>query len=194
MKRRKVVGFLLLLGLVFLAAACQAETQQDGVIELPPDSNVVVEEEALPTVAATPTLSLSLTAVPDASEPTPTKIAPEAPANVQPVGTAVPVTPIVGEVPADLMTTIMDDAIERTSTTADQITVLQSEFVIWPDGSLGCPQPGMAYTQALVEGYRIVLEIDGETYDYHTSERGFFVLCEGGLSDNIPPVISTPTE
>ena len=39
--------------------------------------------------------------------------------------------------------------------------------VVWPDGSLGCPQAGMAYTQALVQGYQVVLSAGGRTYHYH---------------------------
>ena len=33
------------------------------------------------------------------------------------------------------------------------IDVVLYEDVVWRDGSLGCPQPGMAYTQALEDGY-----------------------------------------
>ena len=30
----------------------------------------------------------------------------------------------------------------------------------WTDGSLGCPQKGMSYTQALVEGELLLLRVD----------------------------------
>jgi hypothetical protein len=29
---------------------------------------------------------------------------------------------------------------------------------VWNDGSLGCPEPGMMYTQALVNGYWLIIE------------------------------------
>ena len=35
------------------------------------------------------------------------------------------------------------------------LKVLSAEAVTWSDGSLGCPEPGMMYTQALVPGYRV---------------------------------------
>ena len=58
------------------------------------------------------------------------------------------------------------------------IVVVLVEDVIWPDGSLGCPQPGMSYTQALVDGYRIVLS-DGEAfYAYHGAVGRDPFLCE----------------
>ena len=37
------------------------------------------------------------------------------------------------------------------------------------------------YTQALVPGYRIVLEAGGRELDYHASESGTIKLCEGVL-------------
>ena len=35
------------------------------------------------------------------------------------------------------------------------------EEVTWRDGSRGCAQPGMAYTQALIDGSRITLRAGG---------------------------------
>ncbi|MFU8839202.1 MAG: hypothetical protein ACNA8R_00585 [Nitriliruptoraceae bacterium] len=59
------------------------------------------------------------------------------------------------------------DAADRAGVAADDVTVAGFELVTWPDGSLGCPEPDTMYTQALVEGYRIVLEAGGERYTYH---------------------------
>ena len=50
---------------------------------------------------------------------------------------------------------------------AAQIDLVEYQSVTWRDGSLGCPRPGMAYTQMLVEGYRIQLQAGGKQYDYH---------------------------
>jgi hypothetical protein len=47
------------------------------------------------------------------------------------------------------------------------VEVVSVEEVTWRDGSLGCAQPGMAYTQALVAGSRIVLRADGAEHEYH---------------------------
>jgi hypothetical protein len=59
------------------------------------------------------------------------------------------------------------DAAERTGVAEDEVTFVSFEMVTWPDGSLGCPEPDMMYTQALIEGYRIVLEADGTQLTYH---------------------------
>lgn len=65
----------------------------------------------------------------------------------------------------------IDDLAAQTGANPDDIEVVVHEEVTWRDGSLGCPEPGMHYTQALVEGYRIVLRADGEELAYH-GQRG----------------------
>jgi hypothetical protein len=62
----------------------------------------------------------------------------------------------------------MTDLVARFGVAADGIKVVSVEEVTWSDGSLGCPLPGMRYTQALVNGTRIVLESDGRSYQYHS--------------------------
>ena len=56
---------------------------------------------------------------------------------------------------------------------ADQVTVISAAAVTFPDGSLGCPQPGVAYTQALVDGYKIIAEAGGKTYDFRGTGSSF---------------------
>ncbi len=88
--------------------------------------------------------------------------------------------PITGEVPADIMERILADAADRSGSASDAIEVIRAESVTWNDGSLGCPEPGMLYTQALVEGYHVVLEADDEELDYRLTSDGGFRLCEDG--------------
>ncbi len=58
------------------------------------------------------------------------------------------------------------------------IGVAVAHELTWPDGSLGCPEPGVEYTQALIDGYRIEL-IDGDTvYQYHGAAGQAPFLCE----------------
>lgn len=72
------------------------------------------------------------------------------------------------------------DAARRSGRAAEGLQLVSAERVTWPDGSLGCPRPGMAYTMALVPGFRIVLSAAGERYDYHADQRGQLVLCPPG--------------
>lgn len=58
------------------------------------------------------------------------------------------------------------------------IQVVKVAEVVWPDTSLGCPQPGMAYAQRLVNGSQIVLQAEGRRFHYHSGAgRGPF-YCE----------------
>ncbi|GGI03289.1 hypothetical protein GCM10011354_03290 [Egicoccus halophilus] len=59
------------------------------------------------------------------------------------------------------------DAADRAGVDLGEVEVVTNEPVTWSDGSLGCPEDGQMYTQALVEGYRIVVEAGGETLHYH---------------------------
>lgn len=69
------------------------------------------------------------------------------------------------------------DLAERLDVDPADIEVVSIEEVTWPDGSLGCPEPGMAYTQALVDGSRIVLSVDDTEYEYHSGRGGDPFYC-----------------
>ncbi|MFF0267476.1 hypothetical protein [Kribbella sp. NPDC004536] len=70
------------------------------------------------------------------------------------------------------------DLVKRLGVDAAAVQVVSSTEVTWPDGSLGCPEPGMFYTQMLVNGNRTVLEVDGKQYAYHSSAHRAPFLCE----------------
>ena len=72
------------------------------------------------------------------------------------------------------------DAASRTGLSPDAIKLLSAERVTWSDGSLGCPSPGMMYTQALVPGFRVMLDAGGQVLDYHAGASGHPVLCPAG--------------
>ncbi|MGI8999314.1 MAG: hypothetical protein ACR2GO_06370 [Candidatus Limnocylindria bacterium] len=88
--------------------------------------------------------------------------------------------PSTGEVPAEVLANVLADAMERSGLDASAIDTLRAESVTWPDGSLGCPEPGVMYTMALVEGYQVVLQAGEEELDYRIGESGSFRLCEQG--------------
>jgi hypothetical protein len=77
------------------------------------------------------------------------------------------------------MAAVLADLSTRTGTDASAATVTQAEAVTWPDGSLGCPEPGMMYTQVVTPGYQVVLEFEGTTYDYRVAGEGQVIrLCQ----------------
>jgi len=81
-----------------------------------------------------------------------------------------------------LTESVLDDAAKRTGLGRTSLVVESAAAVTWADGSLGCPEPGMNYTMALVPGYRIIVRAGEQRLDYHASRRGYFVLCPAGRS------------
>ena len=67
---------------------------------------------------------------------------------------------------------------------ADQITLISTESVTWPDGCLGVQKMGVMCTQALVDGYRIIFEAEGKEYEVHTNGFGSAVVIASGLDVN----------
>lgn len=59
-----------------------------------------------------------------------------------------------------------------------EVVVRRVEEVTWRDGSLGCAEKGVMYTQALVEGHRVVLEAAGREYELHDGAGREPFLCE----------------
>lgn len=99
-----------------------------------------------------------------------------------------PTGPFMTPSPADhdaLAQSARQDLAARLDVDPDEIEVGTVHDVIWPDGSIGCPEPDKMYTQALVEGAYIELVHAGDTYPYHWGHglpEPF--LCEG--SDGPP--------
>lgn len=77
----------------------------------------------------------------------------------------------------------IDDLVARAAVAPDQVDVSVAEELTWNDGSLGCPEPGKAYTQSLVPGLRVILTVDDRDYAYHAAEGGSLFYC-ASPSDN----------
>ena len=57
---------------------------------------------------------------------------------------------------------------ERLIIDSGQVELVEVRKVVWRDGSLGCPQPGKFYTQALVPGLCIRLRGGEKIHHYHS--------------------------
>ncbi|MBF4561511.1 hypothetical protein ITJ43_05115 [Microbacterium sp. VKM Ac-2870] len=57
--------------------------------------------------------------------------------------------------------------------------LVSSEAVTFNDGSLGCAAPGQSYTQAQIDGMRVVVSVDGKNYDYRFGQGAEAKLCGG---------------
>ena len=111
------------------------------------------------------------------SMPTTTAPSSEAPPAPSPTGSA-SALPVPAEVlgrPA--VKAAVADAAKREGVGADEVVLAAFTPVTWSDGSLGCPQPGMAYTQATVEGELLLLRVGTALLQYHGRVGGPFAYC-----------------
>jgi hypothetical protein len=75
------------------------------------------------------------------------------------------VTPI----PPEILDRISEDGVRHCGVERERCRVLFARAVTWPDGSLGCPEPGSSSTQALTGAYWILLEIQGKLLNYRVT-------------------------
>lgn len=68
------------------------------------------------------------------------------------------------------------------------LTLVSTEQITWPDASLGCPQPDMAYAQVLTPGWRVVfVDAAGKTYQVHATENHeHFIICKQPIETAAP--------
>lgn len=70
------------------------------------------------------------------------------------------------------------DLQRRLSAKDEEIELIEFKAVTWPDGSLGCPRPGMVYTQVQRDGVLIRLKAQGRIFEYHGGSGRDPFLCE----------------
>lgn len=123
---------------------------------------------------------------PEAAETTTTVQRADDLPSAQPIPPADTVPRVVGEVPPALMDNVYSLAEAKTGADRSSMVVLRAEAVTWSDGSLGCPEPGATYTQALVDGYWVELASGDTTLDFRLGNNGAITLCESGGVMPIP--------
>lgn len=77
----------------------------------------------------------------------------------------------------DVVRAALSQAAAELGVTPEQLTIITVEARDWPDSSLGCPQPGRAYSQIVTPGYRVVVQASGRDYEYHTNQTRMIVRC-----------------
>jgi len=86
-----------------------------------------------------------------------------------------------------LVDQVKEDLAQRLSIPTTQISLVEAREVVWPDASLGCPQPGMKYKQVPEDGALIIVQVGETIYEYHNGgSRGLF-LCETLYKEPSPP-------
>jgi hypothetical protein len=98
-----------------------------------------------------------------------------------PLSTTGETPPMKGQVvPQAILDPILKEAAALAKLDREQLVIVRAESVVWNDGSLGCPESGMMYTQALVKGYWVVIDAAGQKYDFRVASGGRFRLWPPG--------------
>ena len=107
------------------------------------------------------------------------KLEPAAP--VSPDGTPITIDLNKGVVdPAlqPLIDVVQQDLSTQLGVAPQDMEVVEARSVVWNDGSIGCPTPGMAYIQVQVEGALVRLRVGDQFYEYHTGGNRAPFLCD----------------
>jgi hypothetical protein len=81
--------------------------------------------------------------------------------------------PIVTEFAAEARANLAN----RLGVAAEQIALVRSEAVEWSGSNLGCADDSGSVVAAATTGYRIVLALGENRYEYHTDQQRM-ILCE----------------
>ena len=187
MKKQKMWTLLSLL-IFLLSAGCTTASGTETEANDPVNNNTAADESATTEATLAPATAVPLPTTAELTRAirlTPA-ITPEV--EIAPTSEA---TAVVGEVPEEMMTAVYENLTAAQNILPEDITVTRAEATVWRDGSLGCPRPNASYTQEPVNGYWIVLEVNGRSYDYRAAESGYFTLCQNNQPP-APPIVGTP--
>jgi len=161
---RHNLGLISLILLLAMAVACRGET---------------------PPLATSPVSSPSPTRTTPTLQPTPS------PTKAIVISTPSPKAPYLSG--GSIEKRAQEALANRLGISREEIEVIKVEEVEWPDTSLGCPEPGMVYTQVIVPGWRVVMRVNNAVYEYHSGGL-HGVLCdqEGHLISILPSPTVTP--
>ncbi len=180
----KLIITVAIISVTLMNTACgsQVDSESGGK-----DSDIKAEAQAVAAATPTDTPAPPSTPTPKA-KPTSTNLPTEI---IEPISPVSPVAP-AGEAmkfsdPSAQIIPGSEKAVEaaltnlvtQTGLSANEITIISVESKEWSDSGLGCPQEGFMYAQVITPGYLIVLEAQGEQYNYHTNQDGSsVVLCK----------------
>jgi hypothetical protein len=72
----------------------------------------------------------------------------------------------------------VQDLASRLAVPPERIEFLELKSMLWPNGGLGCPRPGMMYPQVQQDGYLIRLRAGKREFEYHGGARRGPFLCD----------------
>jgi hypothetical protein len=122
--------------------------------------------------------SCAVSAEPAAKSRVAVGIAPPAripyPSPAAPAGESIPISAM----PREVRRAVVADAARRFKVAQNAVVLARAEKMHWSDASLGCPEPGRQYAQAIVPGFRVAAKTAEGEFLYHTDAHGRVLVCE----------------
>ena len=144
---------------------------------------------AQPTEAPAATSAPPPTEAPAATVPQPT----EAPAATPSQPAASPGASV--RPPEALVAAAQQRLAQHLGVPADSLMLQSVNKQEWPDGALGCPEPGKVYPQVIIPGFLLIFSNSGQTQTYkvHTAEsEQQMILCENDQPTDLANPASGP--
>ena len=88
--------------------------------------------------------------------------------------------PALAQTAPDPINAALQDLSNRVNRTVTltQVSEWNYQQSVYPSPALGCPQPGIAYTDVLTSGFQFIITYEGTVYDYRVSDdKSIVVLC-----------------
>jgi hypothetical protein len=108
------------------------------------------------------------------------------PQSPPPPASPLPASPVTDLGPASsptpdaqaVIAAVQQAAADQVGLSPAEVHVQQVEAHQWGDSSLGCPRPGLLYSQVVTDGFLVVVTAADKTLEYHSDARGRVVLCQ----------------
>lgn len=103
------------------------------------------------------------------------------PASQQPSlvpGESAPSSPTIGNVPSEIIEAVKVEIASDAGLSPRDVQIVSAEAVTFPDGGLGCPEPGVNYIQVQVDGFTVIGTAGGATFDYRGTSPTDLRRCE----------------
>jgi hypothetical protein len=88
--------------------------------------------------------------------------------------------PDVEDLPVDVSPQAVQEVVSQLSedlnVSIEEIEIVEFEEVDWPDACLGVSQPDLACAEVVTPGFRVVLEVNGQTYEFRSNDDGTLIL------------------
>ena len=90
------------------------------------------------------------------------------------------------KLPANVANAVLVDLSKQTTISTGQLQVTQYSRQTWPDACLGLAKPGEMCSQAVVEGWRVVVSNGQQNWVYRTDRNGRVLRLEAQNTANSP--------